>query len=92
MKALRILVSNIPLVLHEPGGGKEVSELLCLILHLTGTVGKSADTLLNCPNLFQSTTTALYCLNWDCGPNQTHVLCHRGLLELPGWMSSTELL
>lgn len=38
MKAVRILVINTLQVLHEPGGGKEVPNLLCLHLYLTAAL------------------------------------------------------
>lgn len=47
MKAVRILVINTLKVLHEPGRGKEVSNVLCLLLYLTGAVGKPVNTPLH---------------------------------------------
>lgn len=47
---------------------QEEGGILRLLLHLTGAVGKPANTLLNCPDLFQ--TFALLSLN--CGPSRTH--------------------
>lgn len=79
VETVRIIVVNVLWVLQEPGGGKELS-YLHLILHLTCTVCKPANTLPRCPNLFQNTTIAL------CGPSQTHVLCHWAYWNcLIGW-------
>lgn len=46
MKAVRVPVIKTLPVLHEPGGGKEVPNLLCLLLYLPGAVGKPVSTLL----------------------------------------------
>lgn len=56
MKAVRILIITTLQVLHEPGGGEEVSNLLCLVLYLTGAVGKPVNisyiNLACCSSLF----------------------------------------